>query len=169
MEQKLINSNWENKIEVKKGNIGEDIVEKYIEKLGYIIYKPVTEKAHPFDRLCVKNKIDIFVAEIKTKPKRTYYPDTGFNHNHYEDYKRIQKKGIKVYIFFVDEDSGDIYGNWLSELSEQKKIKHNNKIIEYPLIQNNIIYFPIISMKKITNLDNEQSLNIKKLYSGSYK
>ena len=69
MEQKLINSNWENRIEVKKGNIGEDIVEKYIEKLGYIIYKPVTEKSHPFDRLCVKNKIDIFVAEIKTNPR----------------------------------------------------------------------------------------------------
>ena len=39
MEQKLINSNWEDKIEVKKGNIGEDIVEKYIEKLSSLIGK----------------------------------------------------------------------------------------------------------------------------------
>ena len=169
MEQKLVNSNWENKIEVKKGNIGEDIVEKHIEKLGYIIYKPVTEKSHPFDRLCVKNKTEIFVAEVKTKPKRIHYPDTGFNLSHYQDYKYIEKKGMKVYIFFVDEESGSVYGNWLNKLSEPKKINHNKRIISYPLEQNGIIYFPIASMKEISVLNKKDISSIKNLYSGNYK
>ena len=41
--------NWNNKITVKKGNIGEQIIRNFFEKKGWIIYKPITNKAHWID------------------------------------------------------------------------------------------------------------------------
>ena len=44
---------WEDKIQVKKGNLGENIVKDTLEKKGYVVYKCVTERAHAFDFLAV--------------------------------------------------------------------------------------------------------------------
>ena len=169
MSYRLDNIDWENKIQVRKGSIGEKIVENYIEKKGYIVYKPSTKEAHPFDMLCIKGKKEIIIAEIKTKPKRKYYPDTGFNYQHYKDYLYIQEKGLNVFIFFVDEELDAIYGNWLQTISKEKSIMHNGKTIKYPLIINNIIYFPVISMETIIKLTEIEIATIKSLYSGKYE
>ena len=160
---------WEDKEQVKKGNIGEDAVERFLEEEGFVIYKPVTDVAHPFDRLCVKDKNTIFIAEIKTKPMRKYYPDTGFNYTHYEDYQRMQKKGLNVYMFFVDEIQGVIYGNTLNKISENCIVEHNGKMREYPKIEGSIIYFPIKNMEFINHLKESEINSIKELYTGSYE
>ena len=169
MEQRQQNLNWEDKPQVKKGDIGEDAVERYLEGQGYIVYKPMTDAAHPFDRFCVKDKTDIFIAEVKTKPKRKYYPDTGFNYKHYKEYLYMQdEKKIPVFIFFVDEESGSIYGNWLDNMAKEKTIQHNNKLINYPKVENGIIYFPIESMRDIEELRESEIESIKGLYTGAY-
>lgn len=43
------NSTWHDKPEVKKGDIGELIVQDFFERKGYVIYAPKTDKPHGFD------------------------------------------------------------------------------------------------------------------------
>ena len=45
---------WQDKIQVKKGNIGEKIVRNYLEKKGFIVYEPKTNGSHPFDKIAIK-------------------------------------------------------------------------------------------------------------------
>lgn len=152
--------NWKDKKEVKKGNIGEKIVNDFLEKKGFVIYKSITDSAHSFDRLAIKDKQRLIIAEIKTKARRNKYKDTGFNLRHYNEYKKISEKhNLPVYIFFVDEMLGKIYGNWLSILEEPYL-----KILQYPAILNDIIYFHLDKMIDICDLS-EQEINDLKNYS----
>lgn len=147
-------TNWQSLTSVKKGNIGERLVNEFLIKKGYIPYSPDADGAHPFDRLVAsRDKKTIFIADSKTKPARTYYPDTGINIRHYNEYKFIQDKyNIDVFIFFVDEDSKTIYGNFLKRLDEPRKIVHNGKIIEYPMEQKGIRYFPLSVMMPVAEI-----------------
>ena len=90
---------WNDKLQVKKGNLGEKIVDEYFEGQGYIIYEPTTDGAHLIDRLYVKDKKQLIIADVKTKPKRNKYPDTGFN---YKNYKQGAKRStIKINIVYI--------------------------------------------------------------------
>lgn len=102
---------WDNKQTVIVGNYGEKIVKEYLETKGYIVYKPMTNGSHPFDNLLTKGKDKICIAEVKTKPKMKKYNCTGFNYNHYLEYKAISKKhNLDVFIFFVDWELKAVYG-----------------------------------------------------------
>jgi hypothetical protein len=142
---------WNDKITVKKGNIGERLVDEYLLARGYIPYRPVEGYAHPFDRLCASpDKRTIFVADAKAKPARKYYPDTGINIKTFNEYKYIQDKyNIDVFLFFVDEDAMRIYGEFLRVLEKPRRIEHNGKELRYPLMQPPIIYFPLSIMRNI--------------------
>lgn len=157
---------WNKRKPVQKGNLGEQIVKKYLEQRGYIVYQPVTEGAHAFDKLCVsKDKKDIFIAEVKTKPHRLYYPDTGINTRNLQEYKYIQEKhSINVFIFFVDEVAQQVYGNTLYELEKPRTVTDylGNKYT-YPKEEfNHITYFPLDAMKYIGTID----INDAKALSG---
>ena len=155
-------NDWNGRVSVKKGKLGEDIVRQYLESKGYVIYSPETNGSHPFDKLCINhNGNEIFIAEIKSKPHRIYYPDTGINKNHFLKYKFIQDKySIDVFLFFVDEISKSIYGNWLSKLIKPRK--------DYPLEQNGIIYFPLDIMLQIAKLEDKQVEELKSLSDRNY-
>ena len=118
--------NWEDQTTVKKGNIGEDIVSDYFKARNYIPYKPDAEGSHPFDRIMARaDKKEIFIAEVKTKARRIYYPDTGIDIRHYDSYKYIQDKyNIDVFIYFVDEYLKTIYGNFLRILDKERVMKN---------------------------------------------
>lgn len=159
-----------------KGNLGEFIVDKYLLGKNIIPYSPKADIAHPFDRLCAStNKKNIFIAEVKTKASRSYYPDTGINLKSYEEYKFIENKyGIDVWMFFVDEYKKKIYGNKLSNLDKPVEIIHKNKILNYPLIQPNaigrkIIYFPLEFMVDVCDIDDKVSEELKELSTRSYE
>lgn len=163
METTQINfDDWHEHITVKKGDIGEQLVIDYLSKKNFVVYKPITQGAHPFDNLCAsRDKKKIFIAEVKTKEARKYYPDTGINIRNYSEYKFIQNKyNLKVYLFFVDATNMKIYGNIIDMLETEYTIKGKT----YPLIQNGIIYFPLIKMKEITELTKDQ-VNIIRGYT----
>ena len=151
--------------QVKKATIGEKIVDDYLRDNGYIPYHPSeVDGAHPFDRLvAAKDKTRIFIGEIKAKPARIRYPDTGINKKSYEEYQYIHKKyGIKIFLFFVDEKRGEIYGNYIDTLDEKRiEQRKDGKFVQYPLEQSTangirIRYWPISAMRLICKLDNEQ-------------
>tara|TARA_Y100000034_G_C6808457_1_gene363200 strand:+ start:305 stop:793 length:489 start_codon:yes stop_codon:yes gene_type:complete len=155
--------------QVKKGNLGEKIVDEHFEGQGYIIYEPTTNAAHLIDRLYVKDKKQLIFADVKTKAKRNLYPDTGFDYKHYKEYKMLQDMGLEVWIFFVDEVEGGVYGNTLKELSKPCEIQHNGKIIKYPLRWGEIIYFYRNNMEIVRLLTTEEVKEIRGYNTRNYE
>lgn len=146
-------STWETKL--KKGNIGERLMADYLRDNGFIVYAPDTRSqdvAHPFDRLVAsEDKKKLFVAEAKTKALRKHYPDTGIDIRHYNEYKHISDTyNIDILLFFVDEENGVTYGNFLSELEHRVEINVRGFVMKYPwkeiASERKIIYFPRVNM-----------------------
>lgn len=157
--------NWENLSTVKKGNIGESIVKKYFESKGYVIYKCITEGAHAFDFLAVKDKRIFLIAEIKSKARLNKYEATGIDSRHYNEYLTIMENmKMDIILFFVDEHPKEerIYCQRLSVLKIQKMING----INFPNIQiaKNITLFSLTDMIDVKKLNFEE-LNELKLYS----
>lgn len=186
---KQTNSNWQNKREVKRGNIGEEIVINYIESLGKLVYTLNSSERHFFDTIVVtpQRYIDeqinkeifapgkIEILEIKTKPSRYAYPDTGFNYDQYVKYKYLNDiLNIPLSVWFVDPLIGNIYGGNLTSLEQQTSVANSyGKKISYPLKQyskegKEIIYFPIDNMKIIATLTKEQIEEINKTSLPNY-
>ncbi|MBQ6738869.1 MAG: hypothetical protein IJP96_05185 [Synergistaceae bacterium] len=168
-----INSAWHNKIEVKKGDYGENIVQRHFEKQGYLIYKSISDGAHPFDFLCVNNK-ETFFVEVKTKAKRNKYPDTGFNLRHYKIYKEYcERESKRMYICFVDPVLNKVYGNFLDILDKERIITDEVGRRLYPSIETarynsvgtEIIYFHLSVMEHVADLTKEQLNDLQKIYS----
>ena len=142
----------------QKEEVGESLVNKYLEAKGFIIYTPITNGSHAFDRLAIKDNKLLLIAEIKSKAKRLKYPDTGINIKHYNIYKDIQEKhNLNVFIFFVDEEMSKIYGGWLKDLEKEQEISHNGFNLKYPIKWNDIIYFPMKNTKTICDITKEDT------------
>jgi len=155
MEMIQTNSKWHSKTTVKKGDHGEYLVRQWLESKGYIVYQPISPKAHCFDMLVIKDRKEFRIVECKTKPGRNYYPDTGFDLNNYYEYKAIEKTtNVPVFIIFIDEAKGEIYGNLLSILEQKKTIEVNGRIIFYPLVneKKGLMFFPLQNMKTLLKL-----------------
>ena len=159
---------WHNLPRVKKGDMAEKIVDAQIKEMGFIPYRPVAEGAHPFDMLCAsRDKKHIFIADSKGKPRRHSYPDTGIDIHHFNDYTNIsQEHNLRVYLVFVDEEWGMVYGNFLDELLKPCVIDYNRKFLEYPRKETGIdriekIYFPVANMKMLCQLEKEDIQDLK--------
>lgn len=163
-------NSWHNKIEVIKGDYGEEIVQNYFIGKGYQVYRQISNGAHPFDFAFFKNNEFLYV-EVKTKPRRKIYADTGFDFKNYEIYRRLcENENKRMYIIFVDPFLKKMYGNYLDELNKKRVCKANEtSIFSYPLINEcknnkNIIYFPLEAMEDISVLTDEQVNKFKELY-----
>lgn len=145
MEMMRQSSDWADRPQTKKGEYGEKKVHEYLEAKGFIVYLPVTEAAHAFDRLAIKDKKQAIIVECKAKARRTKYADTGINITHYNDYSYISKKhNLPVFIFFIDEHLSEIYGNFLRELERPTEVSGK----KYPSREGKIIYFPLANMRR---------------------
>lgn len=164
-------SSFEKKASTQKGRLGEDLVDSWLIEHGVIPYAAVVSGAHPFDRLCARaDKKRLYVVDAKSKARRTYYPDTGINLSHYEDYMHIKTTyGIPIYLFFVDEHLAYIYGGELDHLSAPRKIDYRGKILIYPIRQGKIIYFPLRCMKFFCPLDEQSANNLKSISVRNYE
>lgn len=176
---------WEDRQEVKLGNLGELLYDEHLRREGnVVVYKP-TGGPHPFDRLCATtDKSTVFVGEVKTKPARRLFPDTGLNLSQYEDYTRVRDRhNLRVFLAFVDHDRQQIYGNWLDELEKTRIVRHEwiddrgrkwSKNRRYPLRQPNSkgvmeIYFPLEAMDDISDLTDEAVARLASLSQRSEK
>lgn len=161
---------WQDKIEVKKGNLGEAICRGLLEKDKYVIYAPVVEGAHLIDFFCHKESKNIIGAEVKTK-RRTIkrfwgnVPGTGCNTKVFREYMHLQEKhNIDVKMFFVDQFERCIYGGWLSDISPGHKFLPGGQVI-----------FRLDLMQVFYNLSAHQIEELKRLtkqgihYSGVAK
>lgn len=166
-----MNVAFKSKTTTQKGIAGEDIVFSWLRARGHTIYRPNDDdKRHPIDALIMhREKLLIVAADIKTKPRRLHYPDTGINISHYGEYcyiKNINK--IRVYLFFVDEHLNKIYGNYLDKLEERREILHNGERLIYPRRECGIIYFSLEAMLHIGNLPDGEANKLKEMNGSKY-
>ena len=157
---------WHDYVSVKKGDIGERIIREMFEKIGYIIYQPITAAPHAVDFFAVKKKQKIVAIEVKTKPRLKYYPATGFNIKSFREYQKFQElyPRIKVFLLFVDEVLGQVYGNYLEKLAAKTVIDDNI----YPKEINDVIIFPLKNMEVFRKLTQEEIANIRSYTRSNY-
>ena len=157
---------FKERTETKKGTVGEELIQNWLEKHGLVLYEPVGEKAHLIDFFAVdKNTCKTYIVEVKTKAKRLKYDDTGINQRNFLEYIKLSKEhNMRILLIFVDEENGLIYGNFLDQL--EQPIKYNNKM--YPYDEPNsfgpeIHYWPLSRMHKIEYLSADVQSQLKKL------
>jgi hypothetical protein len=153
--------NWQDKKQVKKGNIGEDVVLNLLERKGYIVYTPITDGSHKIDYFAHNGKEkNVICCEVKTKRRMALYPETGFNLSAYDHYNdMLIKHNIKTFVFFVDDFEKCIYGNWLHELGDGKKRGSG---------RDSVIVFSLEKMIKITDLQDDVINEISKYTTEKY-
>lgn len=146
------------KMTTRKGVKGEDICFQYLRSKGHTIYRPdMEDRPHPIDSFVVHGqKFTVCAADVKTKPRREAYPDTGINMHHYGVYCHIKNiNNIRVFLFFVDETAKKIYGNWLDIIEKRREVIHNGKRLTYPMQMGGQIYFPLSAMIEIADISDE--------------
>lgn len=155
------NSAWHEQQKTKIGDYGEELVMTYLESRGHVCYKALTDKAHLLDYFIYQKDREVIAAEVKTKPSRKKYPDTGFDYRHYEGYKKFTTEhNMRMFIFFVDDEKGEIYGNFLHELDKPRKQYPLDEMTRYGQI---IRYYPLEAMIKIRPLTQSEILTIRTL------
>jgi len=108
---------WKDKPEVKKGDIGEDIIQEYLEEKGWKVYRPLTSGAHWFDMLASKDKKEIIALDVKTKARFNYRACQGINKKSYLEYENLLDNiQVPFYLFFVDDKDGNVHFADLSGL-----------------------------------------------------
>lgn len=159
-------------VTTRKGDYAEDILLKMMRDGGCNVYRPSEkDRSHPIDMFVVPGEtMRMFAADVKAKPKRSKYPDTGIDIRHWGKYCHINTyQHTPVFLFFVDEDCGKIYGNWLEILNKPVTVNHNNGAIDYPKLEGNIIYFPMQSMIPIGDISKEDIEKLRSLSSRGYQ
>lgn len=147
--------------ESKIGNLGEELVKKSLEKIGFVVYETRTEKSHPIDFICFDNLDNMFLFEVKTKPHRWSYDETGIDLRSWNRYKKlIEESCFKIYLYFVDEFEEKIYYISINKIINDKtkyKIRHDDNA------KRGIVYFYLKDMKIGRDLTNDEILKFKEL------
>lgn len=138
---------WEDKQEVKKGNIGEDIIQAWLEERGWKVYRPLTKGAHWFDMLASKDKKDIVALDVKTKARFNYRACTGINKKSYLEYINFLKtSNVPFYLFFVDDKDGNVH------FADLKKLEGKGFT---PRKSTHIIAWDLVDMEYLFNIGEE--------------
>jgi hypothetical protein len=159
----------------QKGEIGEKIIRQRLEAKGYVVYRPVTEAAHAFDMMAIKDKTKAIALDVKTKSARRAFPDTGVDFNHFELYKAFAERHlIDFWIVFVDDLNKRIYGNTLAELELPAPIEHNGRILHYPRNEaakdgKLIRYWPLVRMLNFGTLPDQVAENLTSLTRSAWR
>ena len=51
-------------VALKKGAVGETIVRRILEQKGWVVYQPMTDGAHCFDMLSIKDKKSAIAIDV---------------------------------------------------------------------------------------------------------
>lgn len=141
-------------VALKKGELGEQIIQTYLEGRGWIVYRPFTkDKAHYFDAIITKNKEKVIAIDVKTKARLNKWKAQGINIKAYNEYKNfIDKVNVPFYLIFIDDKCGDVYS---AELSKLKKSFNPTYYIIAWYLEDMVYLFNIgvDNIKKLSELD----------------
>lgn len=156
-------------IALAKGELGEVIVRRHLEKRGWIVYKPYTDGAHAFDILAIFQKRNAIAMDVKAKSRMNKFPATGINQKHFKEYQFFSEKyRMPFWLVFVDESQQTIYGNSLTELELHRLVSG----VQYPFLMKSssgeIRLWPLEAMKHIANLDADSANGLTNLSQRNY-
>lgn len=157
-------------IALQKGDIGETIIKKLLEGKGWCVYRPVTDGAHCFDMLAILKKTQCIAVDVKAKAAMKYYPATGINQKHFEEYQNFSRKhSMPFWLFFVDENIKEIYGNTLEELEKPRLIGGR----KYPWLKqiNGAVLrlWPLQAMKTVGSITEDQAKRLTMYSQRAYE
>jgi hypothetical protein len=137
----------------RKGTIAERYVRDVLVGMGWHIYTYSADHPHPVDMLAITSDNRLVAVEVKCKCARLYYPDTGIDRNDYYAYHDFQARfNLPVLLLFVDNYHRAIYGNYLDNLSQPITIVDNKRTLEYPMIVDRYVYFPLQLMEQYADV-----------------
>lgn len=142
-----------------KGNIGEEIVTEFLQKKGWIVYRPYTKnKAHYFDMLCTFNKEKTIAIDVKTKARLNKWNAQGINKKAYLEYLNfVEKTKVNFYLIFVDDKSGEVH---LADITK----------LDDPIYPNeNIIAWNLDKMQYLFTISKDDILRISKYDQRNYE
>lgn len=95
----------------------------------------------------MKGKEIIAYYDVKTKPRRFKFEDTGIDYYSFKRYLQLkQNNKTYFYLFFIDQLTREIYFNELSVLERNKRVeKHFNG--------STIVYFMLEDMRVLATLN----------------
>jgi len=155
---------------LQKGAVGEGVVRRLLEARGWVVYQPMTEGAHQFDMLCIKQKKTAIAVDIKAKSRMNKFPCTGVNQGHFEEYKRFgDRHQMPFWIVFVDEGQKRIYGNTIEELEKPRA----EDGVSYPWVMTTkwgktLRLWPLSAMVQIADISDEDAESLIALSQRSY-
>jgi hypothetical protein len=157
-----MSNKWNDKVQVKKGDIGEEIIDTLLIDEGYHIFASLINGPHLFDRYAFnleKNKH--FYFDVKTKARLNNWEAQGIDEKHYLKYlQAADKLNISFYIFFIDENNGEVHS------ADIKKLKE--KLFYIPMKKTNhdkIVAWNLKDMKYIGKINDVNILNKLKNYN----
>ena len=128
----------------RKGSIAEQYVVDLLSTRGWHVYRYAQDTSHPIDLLAITERRELVAVEVKCKPARVYYPDTGMDYNDYLAYHKLSADlGIPVLVLFVDYESCRVMGNYLDKLSEPIVVVDNGRELVYPWVVDKYVYCPL--------------------------
>jgi len=154
---------------LRKGDVGEELVRCRLEAQGWVVYKPITDKAHAFDILCIKNKRTAIAMDVKAKARLNKYPATGINQKHFEEYKYFSEKHLMdFWVIFVDEMQKSVYGNRLTELEKPRTVEGKTYPWVMPTKGQPVRLWPLEAMITIGSIDAETQARLVDLSQRNY-
>ena len=153
----MIRPNFETSL--KKGAVGEMIVRRNLEGKGWVIYEPVTDGAHCFDMMGIKDKKTAIALDVKAKARMNKWPATGINQQHFDEYQHFSlRHNMPFWVVFVDEAQRTIYGNTIQELEKERIV--NGQVYPFQIetkYGKKIRLWPLASMIEIDVISDEDS------------
>lgn len=144
-------------VALKKGEIGEMIVRRNLEQKGWVVYQPVTDGAHCFDMLSIKDKHSAIALDVKAKARMNRWPATGIDQRHFDEYQSFSlKHQMPFWVVFVDEMQKTIYGNCIEDLERRRNVEG----VMYPFVittkyGKNIRLWPLEAMIHIDSIEDD--------------
>jgi len=151
--------NWQDKKQVKKGDIGQEIVVKILEDEGLqVMTHEKTSGPHWFDIVATREKKEMICIDVKTKARLNKWKAQGIDVKHHDDYMNlIEKYGVEFWLFFVDDKNGDIHAANLKRLTNS--FNPCKGIIAWPLDQ----------MHKVNKIKKEEIQKLSSFDTRNYK
>lgn len=149
---------FKDRINTQKGEIGQKLLEKYFPKVfpKLKLYRCSNQNkgSHQCDGLIMDKDKIIAYYDVKTKPRRFKFEDTGIDYYAFQNYQKLAKNNQSFfYLFFVDQLTKQIYFNQLNVLKKNSYIKKH--------YEDTIIYFLLKDMRVLTKLNQEDCCLLK--------